>query len=141
VIGDYAKPKVRLPGSGGACEIAIHARQILVIMRQGTRSFVDELDFRTSPGHSGDAERDRQRGWSGSGPTSVVTDLGTYGFDEATGEMTLLTLHPGITLEHVRENMGWEPKLSETLDETPPPTDEELRLIRDELDPGGVYTK
>ncbi|MEX0755142.1 MAG: CoA-transferase [Actinomycetota bacterium] len=141
VIGDYAKPKVRLPGSGGACEIAIHARQILVIMRQGTRSFVNELDFRTSPGHSGDAERDRQRGWWGSGPTSVVTDLGTYGFDEATGEMTLLTLHPGITLERIRENMGWEPKLSETLDETPPPTDEELRLIRDELDPGGVYTK
>jgi len=141
VIGDYAKPKVRLPGSGGACEIAIHARQILVIMRQAPRSFVDKLHFRTSPGHSGDPEHDRARGWWGSGPTSVVTDLGTYGFDEATGEMTLLTMHPGVTLDQVRENMGWDPKIAEDLGETPPPTEDELRLLREELDPEGAYTK
>jgi len=141
VIGDYAKPKVRLPGSGGACEIAIHARQILVIMRQAQRSFVDKLHFRTSPGHSGDPEHDGARGWWGSGPTSVVTDLGTYGFDEATGEMTLMTMHPGVTLDQVRENMGWDPKIAEDLGETPAPTEEELRLIREELDPGGTYTK
>src|SRR5687768_1350737 len=121
VIGEYAGPKVRLPGSGGACEIAIHARRILVIMRQARRSFVDTLDFRTSPGHSGDPEHDRARGWSGSGPTSVVTDLGTYGFDERSGEMTLLTLHPRVTLDDVRANMAWEPKLAEDLGETPPP--------------------
>ncbi len=137
VIGDYTSPKVRLPGSGGACEIAIHARKILVIMRQASRSFVERLDFRTSPGHSGDPEHDRARGWSGSGPTSVVTDLGTYGFDEATGEMTLLTLHPGVTLEQVRENMGWDPKVTADLGVNPEPTDEELRIIR-ELDPQGV---
>jgi glutaconate CoA-transferase subunit B len=141
VIGDYAKPKVRLPGSGGACEIAIHARQVLVIMRQAQRSFVDRLHFRTSPGHSGDAEHDRQRGWSGSGPTSVVTDLGTYAFDEATGEMTLMTLHPGVALDDVRSNMGWEPRISPDLGTTSPPSEDELRLIREELDPGGVYTK
>jgi glutaconate CoA-transferase subunit B len=141
VIGDYAKPKVRLPGSGGACEIAIHARQILVIMRQAPRSFVDRIDFRTSPGHSGDPEHDRARGWSGSGPTSVVTDLGTYGFDEATGEMTLLTRHPGVTLDDVRANMGWEPRVADDVGETPPPTAEELRLIREELDPLGVASK
>jgi len=140
VIGDYASPKVRLPGSGGACEIAIHARKVLVIMRQAQRSFVEKLHFRTSPGHSGDPEHDRSRGWFGSGPTSVVTDLGTYGFDDASGEMTLLTLHPGVTLEQVRENMGWGPKLSAELGETRPPTDDELRLIREELDPQGVYT-
>jgi glutaconate CoA-transferase subunit B len=140
VIGDYARPKVRLPGSGGACEIAIHARQILVIMRQAPRSFVDRLDFRTSPGHSGDPEHDRARGWSGSGPTSVVTDLGTYGFDEASGEMTLLTLHPGVTVDDVRGSMGWEPKIADDLGETPPPSDEELRLLREELDPLGVHT-
>jgi glutaconate CoA-transferase subunit B len=138
VIGDYGKPKVRLPGSGGACEIAIHARKILVIMRQAQRSFVEKLHFRTSPGHSGDPAHDQARGWSGSGPTSVVTDLGTYGFDEETGEMTLLTLHPRVTLDQVRENMGWEPKLAPDLGETPPPTAEELRLIREELDPQGV---
>ena len=141
VIGDYAHPKVRLPGSGGACEIAIHAKQILVIMRQAQRSFVDTLDFRTSPGHSGDPAHDAARGWHGSGPTSVVTDLGTYGFDEATGEMTLRTLHPGVSIDDVKANMGWEPKVATDLGVTPAPTEEELRLIREELDPGGVYTK
>jgi glutaconate CoA-transferase subunit B len=141
VIGDYAKPKVRLPGSGGACEIAIHARQILVIMRQAQRSFVEHLHFRTSPGHSGDPEHDAARGWWGSGPTAVVTDLGTYGFDETTGEMTLITIHPGVTLDDVRANTGWEPKVADELAETVPPSEVELRLIREELDPGGVYTK
>jgi glutaconate CoA-transferase, subunit B len=141
VIGDYEHPKVRLPGSGGACEIAIHARQILVIMRQAQRSFVERLDFRTSPGHSGDPAHDAARGWWGSGPTSVVTDLATYTFDGSSGEMTLRTLHPGVTLDDVRANMGWEPKVGEDLGGTPAPTDEELRLIREELDPGGVYTK
>jgi glutaconate CoA-transferase subunit B len=140
VIGDYASPKVRLPGSGGACEIAIHARKVLVIMRQATRSFVERLDFRTSPGHSGDPARDRARGWFGSGPTSVVTDLGTYGFDEETGEMTLLTLHRGVSMDEVRSSMGWEPRVSEAVGETPPPSERELRLIRSELDPAGVYT-
>jgi glutaconate CoA-transferase subunit B len=141
VIGSYDAPKVRLPGSGGACEIAIHARRILVIMRQARRSFVQELDFRTSPGHSGDPAQDAARGWHGSGPTSVVTDLGTYGFDEATGEMALLTMHPGVSFDDVRANMGWDPKVAPGLGETPPPSDEELRLIREELDPAGVYTR
>ena len=141
VIGDYENPKVRLPGSGGACEIAIHARQILVIMRQAPRSFVDTLDFRTSPGHSGDPVHDAARGWHGSGPTAVVTDLGTYDFDEASGEMTLTTMHPGVTLDDIRANMRWEPKVGADLGETPPPTVEELRLIREELDPGGAYTR
>lgn len=141
VIGDYARPKVRLPGSGGACEIAINARKVFVIMRQGTRSFVDELHFRTSPGHSGDPEHDAKRGWWGTGPTSVVTDLGTYFFGERSGEMTLATLHPGVTIDEVRENMGWDPKVADDLGVTSAPTAEELRLIREDLDPGGVYTK
>jgi glutaconate CoA-transferase subunit B len=142
VIGRYDEPAVRLPGSGGACEIAIHARRILVIMRQAQRSFVETLHFRTSPGHSGDPAHDAARGWSGSGPTAVVTDLGTYGFDEESGEMTLQTLHPGVSLDDVRGSTGWEPKIAGgDLGETPPPTQDELRLIRDELDPRGVYTK
>src|SRR5712691_2629188 len=141
VIGDYGSPKVRLPGSGGACEIAIHARQILVIMRQAQRSFVEKIDFRTSPGHSGDPAHDAARGWWGSGPTSVVTDLGTYVFDESTGEMTLTTLHPGVSIDQARDSMGWDPKVSDHLGETSAPSDEELRLIREELDPLGIYTK
>jgi glutaconate CoA-transferase subunit B len=141
VIGPYDDPKVRLPGSGGACEIAIHARRVLVIMRQAQRSFVEEIHFRTSPGHSGDPAHDAARGWWGSGPTAVVTDLGTYTFDESTGEMTLRSIHPGVSIDEVRANMGWEPRVSEDLGATEPPSDDELRLIREDLDPEGVYTK
>jgi glutaconate CoA-transferase subunit B len=141
VIGSYEAPTVRLPGSGGACEIAIHARRILVIMRQAQRSFVETLHFRTSPGHSGDPAHDAARGWSGSGPTNVVTDLATYAFDQATGEMTLMTLHPGVSLDDVRANLGWEPRISEDVGVTEPPSADELRLIRHDLDPKGVHTR
>jgi glutaconate CoA-transferase subunit B len=144
VIGDYAAPKTRLPGSGGACEIAINARQIFVIMRQSARSFVDTIDFRTSPGNLGGAEKAerirREQGWLGRGPSVVVTDLGIWHFDEA-GEMRLDFLHPGATLEEVRATIGWEPKISPALATTPAPTPDELRLIREELDPEGMYTK
>ena len=141
VIGDYGTPATRLPGSGGAVEIAINARKVFVIMRQGKRSFVERLDFRTSPGHSGDPAHDAARGWFGNGPSSVVTDLGQYRFDGATGEMTLTHLHPGVTLEQVRAAMAWEPRVAGDLAETPSPTAEELRLIREELDPEGMYSK
>jgi glutaconate CoA-transferase subunit B len=144
VIGDYDAPKTRLPGSGGACEIAINARQVFVIMRQSSRSFVEEIDFRTSPGNLGGAEAaERIRkagGWIGRGPTVVVTDLGIWHFDE-TGEMRLDSLHPGATVVAVRDTIGWDVKVAKDLAATAPPTAEELRLIREELDPGGVYTK
>jgi glutaconate CoA-transferase subunit B len=143
VIGDYASPAVRLPGSGGACEIAINAREVFVIMRQGRRSFVERLDFQTSPGNlaartaTDAAESGTRR--PGRGPTVVITDLALYRFD-ARGEMTVASLHPGVTRDEVRANMAWEPRWSDELDVTPPPSAEELRLIRDELDPTGVYT-
>jgi len=144
VIGDYAAPTTRLPGSGGACEIAINARQVFVIMRQSARSFVERIDFRTSPGNVGgaaNAARIRnEQGWLGRGPSVVVTDLGIWHFDD-TGEMQLDSLHPGATLERVRETIGWEPRIATDLAATPAPTDEELRLIRVELDPEGSYTK
>ena len=144
VIGDYAHPATRLPGSGGACEIAINARQIFVIMRQSRRSFVDRIDFRTSPGNLGgaaNAERiRRQQGWLGRGPSVVVTDLGIYHFDEE-GEMRLDSLHPGATLEQVRERTGWDPKISPDLVGTVPPTTAELDLMRLELDPDGTFTR
>jgi glutaconate CoA-transferase subunit B len=144
VIGDYAHPTTRLPGSGGACEIAINARQIFVIMRQSKRSFVEKIDFRTSPGNLGgaaNAERTRrEQGWLGRGPSVVVTDLGIYHFDDD-GEMRLDALHPGATLNGVRETVGWEPRVSSALAQTPAPTAAELELMRVELDPGGAYIR
>jgi len=144
VIGNYDAPTTRLPGSGGACEIAINARQVFVIMRQSARSFVERIDFRTSPGNLGgaaQAERIRgEGGWLGRGPSVVVTDLGIWHFDDD-GEMRLDSLHPGASLEDVRSSVHWAPKLAASLATTPPPTDEELRLIREELDPGGAYTR
>jgi glutaconate CoA-transferase subunit B len=144
VIGPYDAPKARLPGSGGACEIAINARQVFVIMRQSARSFVERIDFRTSPGNLGGAEQSerirREQGWLGRGPSVVVTDLALWRFDE-TGELFVESLHPGVTLEEVRATVGWEPKQAASLATTPAPTSAELRLIREELDPGGAYTR
>jgi glutaconate CoA-transferase, subunit B len=143
VIGDYDHPTTRLPGSGGACEIAINARQVFVIMRQSRRSFVDRIDFRTSPGNLGGAENAarirREQGWLGRGPSVVVTDLGIYHFDDS-GEMRLDFVHPGATLDQVRETIEWEPKIAPDLRTTPAPTPDELRLIRVELNPAGSYT-
>jgi glutaconate CoA-transferase subunit B len=143
VIGDYERPTTRLPGSGGACEIAINARQVFVIMRQSKRSFVDRIDFRTSAGNLGGAEQSerirRQQGWLGRGPSVVVTDLAIWHFDEA-GEMRLDSLHPGVTIEDVRATVEWEPKTAASIGTTATPTEDELRLIRDELDPAGTYT-
>ncbi|MEX0991147.1 MAG: CoA-transferase [Actinomycetota bacterium] len=141
VIGDYARPKVRLPGSGGAVEIAMNARRVFIIMPQKKRSFVEELSFQTSPGHASDPAVEQARGWLGAGPYVVITDLGEYRFDEKSGEMTLVSMHAGVTLGDIRENTGWEMKVADDVRETPAPTDEELRLIREELDPEGVYSR
>ena len=144
VIGDYDDPTTRLPGSGGACEIAINARQVFVIMRQSRRSFVDAIDFRTSPGNLGGAgnaaQIRREQGWLGRGPSVVVTDLGIYHFDDD-GEMRLDSLHDGATIDEARATIGWDLRVAPTVESTPPPTAEELALIRDELDPGGAYIK
>jgi glutaconate CoA-transferase subunit B len=141
VIGSYATPKVRLPGSGGACEISINATQVFMIMRLGKRSFVEKIDFVTSPGHltGGDA-RDRAR-MPGKGPTLVVTDMAIFDFDNPEHEMQLVSLHPGVTVEQVKAEMGWEPRQAAVLKETPAPTAEELRLVQQELDPHGIYRK
>jgi glutaconate CoA-transferase, subunit B len=137
VIGDYASPKVRLPGSGGACDISINARKVFVIMPQSSRSFVDTVDFVTSPGH---IEGGRPAAWPGRGPEVVVTGLGVYRFDES-GEMYLASLHPGITIDQIRANTSWVIEIGPELEETPAPSDDELNLIRERLDPDGIYTK
>ena len=136
VIGDYGSPNVRLPGSGGACDIAINAHKLFVIMPQSRRSFVEGVDFVTSPGHLAGRRPDD---WPGKGPAVVVTGLGVYKFAES-GEMYLASLHPGVTVDDVHENCAWDMTIADGVVETPPPSDEELRLIREDLDPEGIYT-
>ncbi len=139
VIGDYSKPRVRLPGSGGACEIAINARHLIYIMRLSRRAFVSTLDFRTSPGHlNGGTSREDVR-MPGEGPVAVITDLAIFDFDNPEREMQLSGLHPGATIEQVQEEVGWQLRVSGTLRETPPPTPGELDLLRNELDPESHY--
>jgi len=139
VIGSYDAPKVRLPGSGGACEIAINARQIYIIMRLSSRSFVDKLDFVTSPGHMTGGDAREKAGLPGKGPQLVVSDKAILNFDNPEREMQVVSLHPGVTLDEVRENVGWDVRTVDQIGETPPPSEEELRLIREELDPTGMY--
>ncbi len=139
VIGDWAHPKIRLPGSGGACEIAINARHIFVIMRLKRRAFVGQLDFQTSPGHLGKKDDRSALGMPGGGPQLVVTDKCVFHFDEGSSEMVLSSLHPGVEISEVQEEVGWELKVCPDLKETERPTEEQLRLLREELDPKGMY--
>lgn len=139
VIGEYSKPKVRLPGSGGACEIAINARRLIYIMRLGRRSFVPELDFRTSPGYLSGGNARTASGMHGEGPVAVITDLAIFDFDNPDREMQLNALHVGATVEQVRQEVGWELRVSSALGETATPTEQELDLLRNELDPDHHY--
>jgi glutaconate CoA-transferase, subunit B len=138
VIGDYKHPKIRLPGSGGASEIAALAKCVFVIGRQSKRSFVDRVSFVTSPGNRPGGGR--PVGARGGGPSLVVTDLASYDFDSF-GEMRLLSLHPGVTADEVCANTGWPLDVPPHVVTTPPPTAEELRILREDLDPNGYYLK
>jgi glutaconate CoA-transferase subunit B len=139
VIGDWDRPEVRLPGSGGACEIAIHAQQIFVIMRLMRRAFVDKLDFLTSPGHLDGGNSRSELGLPGQGPKLVITDRCVFEFDEQSSEMQLQSLHPGVELNDVLAEVSWELKIVPDLQTTKAPTEQELHLLRDELDPQGLY--
>lgn len=130
VIGDYDEPDVRLPGSGGAPEIAASAGEVLIVMRHRLRAFVASVDFVSSVGHgSGPGDRERL-GLRGAGPTRVITDLGVLQPDPETRELTLTGLHPGVTVEQVRAETGWPLEVAEDLVATPEPTAEELRTLR-----------
>jgi len=136
IIGDYANPKVRLPGSGGACEIAINARRLLLVMRLKRRAFVETLDFRTSPGHVDGRAR---LGLPGHGPQQVITDRALFTFDNEAREMTLIEVAPGETAETIQAEIGWSLRVSSDLKEMTPPTPSELDIIRQQLDPQGLY--
>jgi glutaconate CoA-transferase subunit B len=130
VIGSYDEPTVRLPGAGGAPEIAASAGEVFVVMRQTARAFVERCDFRTSVGF-GDGPGDRQRlGLRGRGPTVVVTDLGVLRPDPETSELVLAELHPGVTEAQAVASTGWPLRLASALGRTPPPTAQELSALR-----------
>ncbi|MVU80654.1 CoA-transferase subunit beta [Nocardia sp. ET3-3] len=130
VIGDdYAHPAIRLPGAGGAPEIAASCGEVFVVVRQSRRAFVDRVDFITSLGHGrGNGER-HALGLRGAGPTLVITDLGVLRPDE-TGELVLVAVHPGISVEQVRAATGWNLHVAPDLQTTAPPTDAELSALR-----------
>ena len=133
VIGDYDQPRTRLPGAGGAPEIAAGCQEVVVIAPHSARTFVDRLDFRTTVGY-GDGPGDRERfGFHGRGPTAVVTDLGVLEPDDGTCELTLTQIHPGVEVSQIREATGWDLRVVEAPRTTPPPTDEELSALRELL--------
>jgi glutaconate CoA-transferase, subunit B len=133
VIGDYGHPKTRLPGAGGAPEIAAACGEVIVVASHARRTFVERLDFITTVGH-GDGPGARERlGFRGRGPTAVITDMGVLEPDRDTLELVLTQTHPGTAVDQVKEATGWELRVAEDLQTTEPPTDDELSGLRELL--------
>ena len=136
VIGTYERPKVRFPGSGGANDFASFCWRTLVMTQHDRRRFVERLDFVTTPGYlTGPGAREAAGLPGDSGPYRVITDLAVMGFDAETKRMQVESLHPGVRFEQVRENTGFELLEASEIGETEPPQAEELRILRDEVDP------
>jgi glutaconate CoA-transferase subunit B len=131
VIGDYAHPKTRLPGGGGAPEIATSSQQVYITMAQSKRGMVEKIDFFTSFGHGDGGDHRKRLGIDTVGPTLLITDLAIWKPDPETREFTVVSLHPGATRETVQETCGWTVKFAERLEETPAPTELELKTLRD----------
>ncbi len=131
VIGDYRRPQVRLPGAGGAAEIASSAREVLITLRQSKRAFVEKLDFVTSAGYLDGGDSRDKLGLPGRGPTAVITDLGILTPDPQTKELTLTSLHPAVSVEQVVAATGWPLKVAASVSHTLPPTSAELAALRD----------
>jgi glutaconate CoA-transferase subunit B len=130
VIGEYDEPIVRLPGAGGAPEIAASCREVIVVMRQRARAFVEQVDFVTSVGFGTGPDDRELLGLRGRGPTRVITDLGVLEPDPEAKELVLTAVHAGVTVEEVRAQTGWELQVSADLEVTAPPTDDELATLR-----------
>jgi len=139
-IGNPDKPKVRLPGTGGANDIASLASKILVAMHHEKKRFVEKVDFITTPGYLQGGDSRKKAGLLAGGAYKVITHLGIFGFDEKSKRMRLETLHPGVTVEEVKERTGFELLIPDKIPYTQPPTDEELQNLR-ALDPDQRYTK
>lgn len=140
VIGDHELPQARLPGSGGANDVgAFSQKLIIIIASQSKRTFVDKPDFLTTPGYlDGPGARERVGLPQGTGPYRVLTNLGIYGFDEETKRLGLISLHPGVGIEEVQENSSFKILIPAKVEVSPEPTDEDLRILREEIDPAGI---
>jgi glutaconate CoA-transferase, subunit B len=141
VIGPYDRPTIRLPGSGGAAEIAIHARRTIVIAKLSRRAFPESVDFVTSPGHAYHGTPRRALGLPGAGPVKVITDRAVMEPDAASGELTLTAIYPGVAADDVAREVGWPLQARQPLAVVPPPTAHELTLLRDRLDPDHLFLK
>lgn len=140
IIGDHDRPKVRLPGSGGANDIGSLVWRTIAIMQQDKRKFVEKVDFITTPGYlTGPCAREEAGLPPGTGPYRVVTDLALMGFDDKTKRMKLLALNPDVSVEQVVENTDFTLIIPDKVGKNEPPTDEELRILREEIDPKKLY--
>jgi glutaconate CoA-transferase subunit B len=141
VIGSYDRPAVRLPGAGGAAEIAIHARRTLVVAKLHPRAFPERVDFVTSPGHRAGGRRRAELGMPGAGPVKVITDRAVLEADAESGELVLAALYPGVDPAAVQAGVGWPLARRPRLAEVEPPTAAELGLLREVLDPKRLYLR
>lgn len=130
VIGDYDNPTVRLPGAGGAPEIAANCGEVIITLRHGTKAFVERLDFVSSVGHGEGGDHRSRLGLRGRGPTAVITDLGVLRPDTVTNELTLVSVHPDVGVDQVRDATGWALRVADDVEVTAPPTPVELDVLR-----------
>ncbi len=138
--GTHDRPQVRLPGSGGGNDVGSHCWRTIILMQHERRRFVEKVDFITTPGYlTGPGAREAAGLPPGTGPYRVVTSLAVLGFHPETKRMMLLQLQPGVTVEQVRQNTGFELLIADRLEENEPPTPEELRILREEVDPERLY--
>ena len=141
IVGsDYLHPKVRLPGSGGAQEIAAWANRCYIMTPHQKRRFPEKVDFLTSAGYLSGGDERKKSGLRGKGPVGVVTDIGFLEPDPS-GELILTALHPGKTIEQAKENTGWDLQIASSLQTTKPIAENELRILREQLDPTGIHLK
>jgi glutaconate CoA-transferase subunit B len=138
-IGGVEAVETRLPGSGGACDLACLAQRHIIVMSHEKRRFVPRVDYITSPGYGAGGDWRRLSGLPRGGPAAVITTLGLLRFDPQSKEMMLVSIHPGVTVDTVRENTGWPLKMAEDLSTTPVPTESELKIL-DRFDPDRYWT-
>lgn len=131
VIGAYDRPSVRLPGAGGAPEIAANCGEVIITLRHSRRAFVEELDFVTSLGHGTGNGCREQMGLRGRGPSAVISDLCVLRPDPVTKELTLTSVHPGVSIDDVRDATGWDLQVADEVEVTPVPSSDELTVLRD----------